>query len=584
MNNGLIENKLLFNSKYCFEVTSETELTFRDFWKNHFNILHCLRIIDKAWDEVPLRTLKSSGRNLWPVCVILKDLEDTTTEAVVVNEIVSLAKSMGLDVDSDDVEELFEDHRNELTTEQLQELQGEQQEVLEDVSSEEEENISTKEIKELCHHLENIEYIVQKWHPNTAVANRSVNLFNDNDQHEKAGLSSINEVVQNPDDPSSDPVSPSSSSSFQSKSATPRPTGVYRQRKLATIFGNETISNKSKKQIDKNLVLLFILDIQPFSIVEDTGFKKFVSALNPAHQLPSIHTLSKTTIPALLRIKDIVSQGMKFCITTDCWISRNTGHYCVINNKCFLPVTYRNAKLTDEELAEILQQSDYWAIDEQDFQPGDYWSESDLSAEDDEAPEMSTVRQTNDHDDDDGSQLNDHASEVNDQENDDDLSHDNNSFVPPVASTRGKSTRRVVQANKVDHQKLHKQRGRKRLKNVLHLKNGKTEDDFGIEPNFPDFEPIIENAQDRQAYNPIDYYHEYYGKEMFVKLAQNSNIHYLQTTNNGFDTGETILSGVLSGRDVPEDDSDEPEDRAEGGQKSGKACSRSVATSRGRKT
>ena len=42
------------------------------------------------------------------------------------------------------------------------------------------ETISTKEIKELCHHWENIEHIVQKWHPNTAVANRSVNLFNDN--------------------------------------------------------------------------------------------------------------------------------------------------------------------------------------------------------------------------------------------------------------------------------------------------------------------------------------------------------------------------------------------------------------------
>jgi hypothetical protein len=164
----------------CFEVTSDTELTLRDFWKNHFNILHCLRIIDKAWDEVSLRTLKSSWRNLWPDCVALKDLEDTATEDVVVNEIVSLGKSMGLDVDSDDVEELIEDHRNELTTEELQELQREQQEVIEDVSSEEEENISTKEIKELCHHWENIEHIVQKWHPNTAVANRSVNLFNDN--------------------------------------------------------------------------------------------------------------------------------------------------------------------------------------------------------------------------------------------------------------------------------------------------------------------------------------------------------------------------------------------------------------------
>jgi hypothetical protein len=36
----------------CFEVTSEAEPTLTDLWKDHFNILHCLRIIDKAWRQV----------------------------------------------------------------------------------------------------------------------------------------------------------------------------------------------------------------------------------------------------------------------------------------------------------------------------------------------------------------------------------------------------------------------------------------------------------------------------------------------------------------------------------------------------
>jgi len=39
-------NKALFQR--CFEVTSDTELTLRDFWKHHFNILHCLTLVDKA--------------------------------------------------------------------------------------------------------------------------------------------------------------------------------------------------------------------------------------------------------------------------------------------------------------------------------------------------------------------------------------------------------------------------------------------------------------------------------------------------------------------------------------------------------
>lgn len=36
----------------CFEVTKNTNLTLREFWKDHFNILNCLNLIDKAWEEV----------------------------------------------------------------------------------------------------------------------------------------------------------------------------------------------------------------------------------------------------------------------------------------------------------------------------------------------------------------------------------------------------------------------------------------------------------------------------------------------------------------------------------------------------
>ena len=60
-----------------------------------------------------------------------------------------------------------------------------QQEELEDeISSEEEEgaigNISSAEIKELCSLWSKTQAIVEKWCPNRAVVNRSINLFNDN--------------------------------------------------------------------------------------------------------------------------------------------------------------------------------------------------------------------------------------------------------------------------------------------------------------------------------------------------------------------------------------------------------------------
>ncbi|XP_060679989.1 tigger transposable element-derived protein 1-like [Hemiscyllium ocellatum] len=173
--------KAMFQS--CFEVTNETELTLRDFWKDHYYILHCLRIIDKAWREMSLRTRNSAWKKLWPECVAGRDFEGFE-EPPVVPVIASLGKSMGLEVSEEDVEELVEDHKNELTTEELQHLHKTQQEVAEEISSEEEEgasgNISSAEIKELCFPWSKTQAIVEKWHPNKAVVNRSINMLNDN--------------------------------------------------------------------------------------------------------------------------------------------------------------------------------------------------------------------------------------------------------------------------------------------------------------------------------------------------------------------------------------------------------------------
>jgi hypothetical protein len=75
---------------------------------------------------------------LWPDCVADRDIEGFEAESVaVVDDIVSLGKSMGLEVDNADMEELVEDHRNGLTTEELEHLQKEQQKtVKEEMSSE----------------------------------------------------------------------------------------------------------------------------------------------------------------------------------------------------------------------------------------------------------------------------------------------------------------------------------------------------------------------------------------------------------------------------------------------------------------
>ena len=73
---------------------------------------------------------------------------------------------------------------------------------------------------------------------------------------------------------------------------------------------------------------LFTKYFQPFSIVDDEGFKNFVKFLNPSYKLPDRQTISKINIPALYQkilneTKELISkEAISGCLTTDCWTSR----------------------------------------------------------------------------------------------------------------------------------------------------------------------------------------------------------------------------------------------------------------------
>ena len=122
-----LNTKVLFQR--CFEVTSDTQLTLRELWRDHFNILHCVTLLDGTWSEVSYKTMNSAWKKLWPEAVIPRDFEGFEDDpgSPTVEHIVSLGRSMGLEVNAEDVEELAEEHRAELSTEELQELQKERQ-------------------------------------------------------------------------------------------------------------------------------------------------------------------------------------------------------------------------------------------------------------------------------------------------------------------------------------------------------------------------------------------------------------------------------------------------------------------------
>lgn len=117
-------------------------------------------------------------------------------------------------------------------------------------------------------------------------------------------------------------------------------------------------------------MLLFTHDFQPFSVVEDYGFKKFVANLNPSYELPSRKTISNTLLPAIFEqtvydTREDLSEAKAVTLTTDCWTSRNNESFMAITahfiNNCFelqnklLDCSTLDKSHTSENLANEIQ-------------------------------------------------------------------------------------------------------------------------------------------------------------------------------------------------------------------------------------
>lgn len=142
-------------------------------------------------------------------------------------------------------------------------------------------------------------------------------------------------------------------------------------------FATKKLTTATKKNIDGALLQLFTRDYQPFSVVEDEGFQKFVQALNPAYTLPSRKKISSTSIPSKyeeikLKLKNMLSHVSKLCITTDCWTSRNNDSYIAVTAHFVLEGKFINALLdckcikddhTSQNLATTISNiTDEWGV------------------------------------------------------------------------------------------------------------------------------------------------------------------------------------------------------------------------------
>ncbi|KAM4018541.1 deformed epidermal autoregulatory factor 1 homolog isoform 2-T2 [Anomaloglossus baeobatrachus] len=96
-----------------------------------------------------------------------------------------------------------------------------------------------------------------------------------------------------------------------------------------TQFMNESMTPLKQASLDEELTAMIARDFQPLSIVEDNGFRKLISSLNPIYVIPSRKTISQTVLPRMYnRERDSLQERIKsasaVCLTTDCWTSRTT--------------------------------------------------------------------------------------------------------------------------------------------------------------------------------------------------------------------------------------------------------------------
>ena len=90
-----------------------------------------------------------------------------------------------------------------------------------------------------------------------------------------------------------------------------------------------------KQEIDRLVLRMMVRDLQPFSVVEDEGFKDLIRGLDPRYNLPSRRTITHTLLPDLYkeqraRVMFGLQEAKYVAITTDTWTSRVTESYLTV--------------------------------------------------------------------------------------------------------------------------------------------------------------------------------------------------------------------------------------------------------------
>ncbi|XP_064094813.1 E3 SUMO-protein ligase ZBED1-like [Macrobrachium nipponense] len=124
--------------------------------------------------------------------------------------------------------------------------------------------------------------------------------------------------------------------------------------------------SEKAKLLDKHLINMITIDMQPASIVEDDGFRKFVKALDGCYNLHSGRKIMREMLPKMynetrIKLAKLLDEAKSVTITTDIWTSRKTqaficftGHF-ITSSWIHKSVILETAQLTQDHTAEMIR-------------------------------------------------------------------------------------------------------------------------------------------------------------------------------------------------------------------------------------
>lgn len=112
----------------------------------------------------------------------------------------------------------------------------------------------------------------------------------------------------------------------------PKQTSLADSFAQAVPYGSDSLK---KKQIDRLLVEMIALDLQPLSIVENKGFKRLMKFIDPRYELPSRRSITRRLIPERCttereRVKAELAMVEDVSLTTDIWTSSATQGFITV--------------------------------------------------------------------------------------------------------------------------------------------------------------------------------------------------------------------------------------------------------------